>query len=75
MDHIAPPQVALLALINAHIAETGISKSAFGSAAVGDPGFVSGLEAGREPRTQTVVRVREYIATGVTHEAAKAKAS
>lgn len=51
----------LLAEINAHCADTGTSKSAFGVAAVGDPRFVFDLETGRELRRKTMLRVRAYL--------------
>jgi hypothetical protein len=75
MEHIVPPHVALLGLITDHLEKTKESKSAFGIASVGDPGFVFGLEAGREPRSRIVARVQEYIAHGITYEATKATPS
>ena len=74
MKHMTPPHVALLTAITAFIAKSGMSKSAFGMDAVGDPAFVTDLESGREPRSRVIARVQEYITDGVTHEAAKARA-
>ena len=68
-----PPE--LLDAVAAHIATTGISKSAFGEKAVGDPRFVFDLEGGRECRRKTEARVREFIETGLTWEQVKATSS
>ena len=38
-----------------------MTKTAFGREAVGDPGFVAGLDAGREPRWSTVQKVRDWM--------------
>ena len=40
----------------------GMAKTAFGVAAISDPGFVAGLGAGREPRWSTVQKVRLWMA-------------
>ena len=60
----------LLDAIEAHRAKTGITETAFGLAAVGDPKFVFDLKQGREPRRKTVARVTEFIAghTPVTRQ-------
>ena len=50
-----------------------MSKSAFGTEAVGDPTFVADLEGGREPRSRLIARVQDYMITGTTHHQAKAK--
>jgi hypothetical protein len=69
-----PPHLDLIAEIKAFIAEPrNMAASAFGVAAVGDPRFLSDLEAGRECRRGTIARVREYMATGITHAQAKAR--
>lgn len=52
----------LLDAITAHCAISGMSETAFGIAAVGDPRFVFDLKQGREPRRKTVARVTEFIA-------------
>ena len=56
----------LLAEIAAYCARNGQSKSAFGLAAVGDPRFVTDLEGGRECRSKTIARVRNYMVSGIT---------
>ena len=71
MKHMPPPHVALLAAITAFLAKSGMSKSSFGTDAVGDPAFVTDLEKGREPRSRVIARAYEFMAEGVTHEAAK----
>lgn len=62
--HLAPHE-ALRAEIAAFCAERGMTKTAFGKDALGDPGFVSGLEDGREPRWSTVQKVRRWMAEEV----------
>jgi len=74
MKHHIPHPTELLDAVRAHITKTSISKSAFGVLAVGDPGFVAGLEAGRECRSKTVLRVMEYMRTGKTFQQAKGEA-
>lgn len=71
MKHAYTPHLDLLAVVELHLSTSGMTKSAFGFAAVGDPGFVDGLRAGRECRRRTVLRVMEYLATGETYDAAK----
>lgn len=67
MEHAKPQHLDLLSLIRAHCARSGMSKSAFGIKAVGDPSFVRQLEQGREPRSRVVARVMEFMVTGRTH--------
>jgi len=69
------PHLDLLAEIRAHCEKEGLALSAFGEAAVGDPRFVADLTKGRECRSRTVSRVRDYISTGITHAQAKAARS
>ena len=57
-----PPHEALRAEISAFCDARGITKTAFGVSALGDPGFVAGLDAGREPRWSTMQKVREWMA-------------
>jgi len=52
----------LLAEIAAFCAARGLSKTAFGRDAVGDPNFVMDVESGRECRRATIARVRSFIA-------------
>jgi hypothetical protein len=66
MGHITP-HIDLLAMIEAHRAKSGVSETAFGVFAVGDPNFVRNLKEGREPRRKTVQRVVDFILTGQTH--------
>ena len=64
----------LLSAIEAHCAKTGTPESTFGTLALGDPNFVKGLKAGREPRRKTVARAIDFILTGKTYAEAKAMA-
>lgn len=66
MGHITP-HIDLLAMIEAHRAKSGVSETAFGVLAVGDPNFIRNLKDGREPRRKTVQRVVDFILTGQTH--------
>lgn len=68
MEHIAAPQIDLLAMIEAHCARLGMSKSSFGDQAVGDPRLVDDLRAGRELRRKTANKVLTYITTGAPHK-------
>lgn len=61
----------LVAEIAAFCERSGVSKSAFGTAAVGDPRFVFDLESGREIRRRTYARVRHYLDTGEAMPAGK----
>ena len=65
MDTITP-YPDLLSAIEAHCAKAGIPESTFGTLALGDPNFVKGLKAGREPRRKTVARAFDFILTGKT---------
>lgn len=71
MQHPYTPHLDLLAIVEAHIASSGMSKSSFGIAAMGDPCFVDQLREGREPRRRTISRVMEFIATGERYDAEK----
>lgn len=71
MKHHIAPHLDLLAIVESFLSTSGMSKSAFGFAAVGDPNFVDGLRAGRECRRRTVQRVMEYITTGEVYDAEK----
>ena len=53
----------ILEEIMTFIAARRMAKSQFGIEALGDPGFVSGLENGREPRRKTLARVKSYMLT------------
>ena len=69
MENITSPHIDLLAMIEAHCARSGMSKSAFGTEALGDPRLVDDLREGREPRRKTVNRVLAFMATGKRHDA------
>lgn len=58
----------LLAEIDAHCAANGLTRSEFGTKALGDPSFVFDLEKGRDPRGRTIRRVKEFIAAGAFAE-------
>ena len=60
MTHHAPPD--LLAEIEAFCARTGMTRTAFGMEALGDPSFVGTLAKGRDLRLSTVARVRAFMA-------------
>ncbi len=53
---------AFIAEVEEFISVSGLSKTAFGIAAVGDPSFVRQLHEGRSPSLRTVERVRAFIA-------------
>jgi hypothetical protein len=53
----------LLRHIDRYLRETQTPATRFGREAVGDPRFVFDLRLGREPRTQTVRRVRAFLAS------------
>lgn len=67
MENIAHPD--LIAEIAAFCEATGMSKAAFGKAALGDPAFVYDLEGGRQCLPRTVAKARGYI-TGYAAEGA-----
>ncbi len=52
----------VLAEIEVFLAEAGMTPTAFGRDALGDPGFVFGLRSGRECRRSTRAQAREQIA-------------
>lgn len=53
-----------LADVEAHLVETGLTPTAFGTKAAGDPNFVFDLRAGREPRFSTIEKVRAFMGDG-----------
>lgn len=64
-------QPTLLSEIEAFLARTGMKPTVFGKRAVGDPRFVFDLRDGRECRSKTGRRVRDFMATaGAGEEAA-----
>ena len=60
--HPIPPHEALRADIHRFCEAHGMTKTAFGIAAISDPGFVAGLDSGREPRWSTIQKVRGWMA-------------
>ena len=58
----APEVSGLMCEVLAFCERTGTTKTALGVSALGDPGFVAGLESGREPRWSTMVKVRLWMA-------------
>lgn len=52
----------LLAEIEAYLIKHQVSPTAFSIAATGDRTFVRTLRAGREPKSDTIDRVKAYIA-------------
>jgi hypothetical protein len=57
----SPHPDPLLAEIDSFLAEMGMTPTAFGRDALGDPGFVFGLRNGRDCRRSTLTRTREQI--------------
>jgi len=55
--------VHLLSMIERYLRESGIPASRFGRDVMGDPGFVSSLRRGRDPRATTITRVSQYLAS------------
>ena len=52
---------SILQTVKAYLARTDMSESMFGSRAIGDPGLVPGLEAGRSLRLDTADRVLLFM--------------
>ncbi|HEX6740394.1 MAG TPA: hypothetical protein VF079_01190, partial [Sphingomicrobium sp.] len=57
-------QVHLLREIEKFIRRSDIAPARFGRDAVGDPRFVFDLRRGRDPRPQTIARVRAFLEHG-----------
>lgn len=55
--------VYLLREVEKFLRSSRVAPTRFGRDAVGDPRFVFDLRNGREPRPQTVARVRAYLET------------
>lgn len=53
----------LLSTIERYLRETETPASRFGREAMGDPGFVTSLRRGREPRETTIRKVGAFIAS------------
>lgn len=50
-----------LSEVEAYLASTDTSATAFGSAALNDSKFVFGLRSGRSPSARTIDRVRDFM--------------
>jgi hypothetical protein len=61
----------LLPRIERHLRRTGLSASAFGLAAVGDPRLVADLRCGRYPRPSVARRVEAQLAAGRPEESGR----
>lgn len=48
--------------VESYLSASGLTPTAFGLKAAGDPNFVFDLRAGREPRRNTIEKVRNYMA-------------
>lgn len=59
-----------LSRIEQFIAAKGMTESAFGKAALGDPNFILELRRGRSPHLRTIERVQEYMRREVEGAAA-----
>ncbi|MFV1539438.1 MULTISPECIES: hypothetical protein [unclassified Phaeobacter] len=59
--HIPHPD--LLAKIEAHCRDAGVSETAFGKDAVKDPNLVRDLRSGRELRRATVAKVMDALSS------------
>jgi hypothetical protein len=62
MIKIHPEVQELLAEIEAYRARSGVDRTAFGLDAMQDGNFITRLELGRNPRFETIDKVRGYIA-------------
>ena len=62
-DMIASNRAKLLAEVEAFLAGSGLSPTAFGRQALGDPGFVRGLRSGRTIRPNTYERIKGFMET------------
>lgn len=58
---IHPAIQSLLAEIDAFMAETGMPQSDFGTLSIGDPNLYRQLKDGRQPRFNTIERVRAFM--------------
>lgn len=64
MNTKTPYHAALLAEIARYCETHGVAKSDFGARAVGDRNLVSDLEHGRELRSRTLRRIRDFLEIG-----------
>jgi homoserine dehydrogenase len=56
-----PTIVGLLEEIDAFIAERGMTPTAFGWEAIKDPNLYRSLKSGRNPRLETMDRIRAFL--------------
>lgn len=56
--------------IETYLTVTGLTPTAFGSKAAGDPNFVFDLRDGREPRFSTIEKVRAFMTAQPAESAA-----
>ena len=59
---MSPPMAALLADIEAFLEASGISESAFGTAAINDKHLIRQMRDGRELKYDTEQRIRSFMA-------------
>lgn len=64
-----PKHPELAEEVAAYLATRDVKATTFGKQALGDPSLVATLQAGRELRSDTIRRIRRFMATG----AAKSK--
>ena len=57
------PSEALLNEIDGFLSKAGIAPTIFGRDAVGDPNLMRNLKAGRELRSATLTRVKDFMAS------------
>lgn len=62
--------MTLLQEIEAFLADTGMSATAFGTKVLNDPPFVQQLRSGRDPKLSTAERIRSFIKEYVPEPAA-----
>ncbi len=60
-----------LETVEAFLKNTGMSPTAFGKSAIGDPNFVLDLRRGREPRSRLVQRARDFMRDHATSKTAE----
>lgn len=52
---------AFIAEVESYLSSSGLTPTAFGLKAAGDPNFVFDLRSGREPRRTTIEKVRGFM--------------
>lgn len=61
--------------IETFLEANALTPTAFGEKAAGDPNFVFQLRGGREPRRNTIARVREFMSAGRSFPVSRETAS